>query len=219
MNNYFKTDQITITDFSDENIESLYENGYLFTRISRGVMNQTRSLRINLSLFEPSSENRRVLSHTEGLQLEKISLPIPESEYDWNIAKLAKDFYEKKFSEKIFSVNKTKELLTSESSNFNSLLKFEVKQETMGYVICVETVNIFHYAYPFYEFEKYQSNFGLGMMLNAILDAKSRDKGYFYLGSYTRESDKYKLQFKGLEWFDGTVWKTDVDELKKIALS
>ena len=45
----------TITDFSDANINSLYNEGYVFTRIGKGVMQQTRSVRIDLSKFELSS--------------------------------------------------------------------------------------------------------------------------------------------------------------------
>ena len=54
------------------------------------------------------------------------------------------------------------------------------------------------------------------MMLRAILWAKEINKQYIYLGSAQRPSDTYKLQFEGLEWFDGKEWQTDLNELKKI---
>ena len=62
---YLKWQEKTITDFSDENINNLYNEGFVFTRIEKGLMNQTRSVRINLSQFDLSSENRRVLRKTE----------------------------------------------------------------------------------------------------------------------------------------------------------
>ena len=55
-------------------------------------------------------------------------------------------------------------------------------------------------------------------MLQAILYAKENQKKYFYIGSLQRTSDKYKLQFSGLEWFNGESW-TDNLELAKNTLS
>ncbi|MEK7212867.1 MAG: hypothetical protein AAB678_00315, partial [Patescibacteria group bacterium] len=64
---YLSWNNKTITDFSDKNITSLYCEGYLFTREGRGKMYQTRSLRIDLNKFEPSSENKRVLRKNEAV--------------------------------------------------------------------------------------------------------------------------------------------------------
>ena len=92
---YLKWSEKTITDFSDKSLSSLYNEGYLFGRTGRGEMYQTRSLRIDLSKFELSSENRRILRKTENVVVEKQSLPDPN--YHWSIGKLGKDFYTKKY--------------------------------------------------------------------------------------------------------------------------
>jgi arginyl-tRNA--protein-N-Asp/Glu arginylyltransferase len=109
-----------ITDFSDEKINTLYNEGYVFTRVGKGVMNQTRSVRIDLNKFELSSENRRVLKKTEELELKIENLPYKN--YSWQIGKMAKDFYDTKFGAGTFTANKVKELLISDKSNFNLLL-------------------------------------------------------------------------------------------------
>ena len=57
------------------------------------------------------------------------------------------------------------------------------------------------------------------MMIRAIEWAKQSGKRYVYLGSLQRPSDTYKLQFEGLEWFDGKEWKTDLEEVKKVLAS
>jgi len=54
------------------------------------------------------------------------------------------------------------------------------------------------------------------MILESIRYAKSQNLDYFYIGGATRKADKYKLQFKGLEWHTGTSWSTDLIELKNI---
>jgi arginyl-tRNA--protein-N-Asp/Glu arginylyltransferase len=95
-----------------------------------------------------------------------------------------------------------------------------VSKKKIGYCIALETREIIHYSYPFYQLtaNSYQlpPNLGLGMMLGAILYAKEHNKKHIYLGSFQRPSDVYKLQFKGLEWWDGEMWQTDLDDLKKI---
>lgn len=216
MTNYYKTDQITQKDLSQSAIEEKYEKGYVFTRLGKGIMNQTRSLRIKLAEFELSSENKRVLKHVDGLKVEAKPLPLSLEDYDWEISKLAKTFYEAKFGNKTFSTNKARELLTNPfKSNYNSILIYDFGKERVGYAICFETEKILHYGYPFYRLEEFNNNFGMGMMLLAIQKSKTADRDYMYLGSATKPADKYKLQFKGLEWFDGRVWSTDLEELKE----
>lgn len=258
---YLKWNELTVDNFSPANISALYNEGYLFTRLGRGVMNQTRSLRIDLSKFELTSENRRILRKTNDLRFTICDLPYQN--YDWSIAKLAKDFYDTKFGKEIFSANKMKELLTDESrSNFNLALKYSVilhpdqvgmknlftgkrsastdpsprfggvqddGRSVIGYAICYENDDILHYSYPFYDLSNVKgqpppaggvpptagiSNMGLGMMLRAILYAKEGGKKYTYLGSAQRPSDIYKLQFTGLEWFDGGRWQQNIQALK-----
>ena len=87
----------------------MYDRGYVFTRIGKGVMHQTRSVRIDLSRFELSSENRRILKRVGAMPLQLSGVPL--TEYDWSIGKLAKDFYEEKFGPSIMSAAKVKEIL------------------------------------------------------------------------------------------------------------
>ncbi len=210
---YLVWDKKTITDFADENIDSLYNAGYVFTRVDKGIMNQTRSLRIDLAKFELSSENRRILRKTENIQLSNTTLPY--TEYDWTIGKLAKDFYTTKFGDGTFSANKTKELLTNtEKSNFNRLFVYTLENKPIGYCIVAETNNLIHYCYPFYDLTSDQKDLGLGMMIRAIVLAKESNKKYIYLGSFQRPTDTYKLQFSGIEWFDKSKWSDNLEELK-----
>ncbi|MBU2542864.1 hypothetical protein KJ785_04880 [Patescibacteria group bacterium] len=223
---YLKWKEQYISDFSDENINSLYNQGYIFGRPAKGYMYQSRSLRIDLNKFELSSENKRILRKTENLRLTTYDLPL--SDYHWSIGRLAKDFYETKFGKDTFSANKIKELLTSEH-NFNKLMGFVIPSEAegslseaqntnnmVGYCIALETDNIIHYSYPFYNLKSEIKNLGMSMMLNTIIHAKKNDKKYIYLGSAKDAKAKYKLQFKGLEWFDGEKWSEDLEELKII---
>jgi arginyl-tRNA--protein-N-Asp/Glu arginylyltransferase len=214
---YLKWDTKVITDFTPQSISEMYNKGFVFTRSGKGIMNQTRSLRIDLSKFELHTENRRVLRKTEGLEISTITLPMSEADYSWEIHKLGKEYYNTKFGEGVFSASKIKELiLDGEKSNYNHLCCYREKDSKVGYAICYENQDIMHYAYPFYDLTKYANNFGMGMMLRAILYAQQNNKKYVYIGSASRRGDSYKLYFNGLEWFDGKDWSSNISELKDL---
>ena len=210
MSQYLVWNEQVIPETTEKEITALYQQGYVFTRKEKGSMQQTRSIRIDLSQFELSSENRRIIRKTEDITLSTVSLP--SSEYHWSIGKMAKDFYEKKFGNTIFSANKIKELITNTTSNFNELLTYS----EVGFAICYTNTEIMHYSYPFYDIEETNKNMGMGMMLRGIQLAKERGYKYCYLGSAQRQTDTYKMQFKGFEWFDGASWQTNKEVLKHI---
>lgn len=229
--NYLHWDEKTITDFSDKSVSDLYDKGYVFTRLGRGIMHQTRSVRINLNKFEMSSENRRILkkiaqnessvkSDAAGPALESTAMPLPLQDYDFKLGKLAKDFYDTKFGPGIMSAIKVKEVLSDkEKSNFNLLLTYTLTAPTIGYAISFQNKTLLHYSYPFYDLNVAPKDMGLAMMIKAIQYAKDAGLKYIYLGSLQRPNDTYKLQFSGLEWFDGKDWQNDLEKVKKILKS
>ncbi|MFA6295356.1 MAG: hypothetical protein WC666_02955 [Candidatus Paceibacterota bacterium] len=250
---YLSWNETIISDFSEKNIGEMYEKGYVFTRISRGTMQQTRSVRIDLSLNELSSENRRILKKTEEIIISEQKLPLNSNEYDFSIGKMAKDFYDTKFGQCIMSAQKVKEMLTDPTkSNFTSLLVYDAVKSSnssvnsinheanstdstnsveitntddakinpsLGFTICYKDSSIIHYSYPFYDLTKSPKDMGLGMMTKAIEYAKEQGLKYVYLGSLQRPTDTYKLQFEGLEWFDGKNWQKDIGEVKEVLKS
>ncbi|HEY9481121.1 MAG TPA: GNAT family N-acetyltransferase [Candidatus Paceibacterota bacterium] len=212
---YLNWDTKVLSNPSTAEIERMYDAGYVFTRVDKGVMNKTRSFRVNMKAYAPSSENRRILRKGESMTLSVE--PIPYLAYDWSIGKLAKDFYEKLGAE--FSANKVKELFTdADASNFNTVLVFTdtATKTPVGFVICYRSNNILHYSYPFYLEDPSEPSRGLAMMTKAIEWAKTQGLIYVYLGSLQRPSDTYKLQFLGGEWFDGETWQFDTKPLKEI---
>lgn len=218
MKDYFSTATIDITDFTEQTVNQLYTQGYLFTRRGKGNLYQTRSLRINLANFELSSENRRIIKKSNELTLEVKALPLDD--YTWKIHKLGKDFYSKKFGDGTMSASKINVLFQDQSkSNMTHALNYTQNSQTVGYCLVYLNSEIMHYAYPFYDLTipKEQST-GLAMMTKALLWAKENGKLYAYLGSVTTPEALYKLQFTGCEWWDNmkNEWSTDVTLLKKI---
>lgn len=242
---YFKTDEKKI-EFNPEQISKAYNQGYVLTRLGKGVVNQTRSLRINLSEFNLNSENRRILKKTEWLEIKFNGLPLED--YSWEIHKLGKDFYSSKFGEHTMSASKIKEMFNEMGeSNMNSVFiykfqnirnkeqinskvknqkseegmvncELEIGNSNVGYCLAYVNEEIVHYAYPFYDLNVAEEipNLGLGMMIRSIIWAKENNKKYIYLGSVVEKSSKYKLQFKGLEWWDTNNWSADMEKLKSL---
>jgi len=232
---YLKWEEKKIADYSDKNINDLYNRGFIFTRTGKGNTYKTRSVRVDLDKFELSSENKRILRKTEELDLEV--KPVPYLDYSWKIGKLGKGFYEEKFGKGTFSANKIKELLTDEEkSNFNKLFIYchserseestdpssqapqddnDANSKSIGYCVCYENNNILHYSYPFYNQNINNPNIGMGMMTRAVEWAKANGKKYIYLGSASSSKSLYKFQFKGIEWFDKEDgWTSDIQKLK-----
>lgn len=215
MNSYINWNEVQIDPTSDAEINALYDQGYVFVRIGKNILQQTRSVRIKLADFTLSSENRRVLRKVENLSLELIKLPISPDNYDWHIHKLGKDFYNNKFGPGIFTASRIKTILTTQELNFNFLLKYSIIDQNCGYAIAYSNSSIMHYAYPFYDFEAYPSNLGMAMMIQAILYAQNEGREYIYLGSVRKASDIYKLQFKGVEYYQKDQWSNDIAALKQ----
>lgn len=213
----FGTKEVELDD--NDSIIAAYNEGFVMTRKDIGHMEKVRSVRIDLKKFEESSENRRILRKFNHL-VELRTLPYEN--YSWEIHKLGKDFYDTKFGSDTFSANKIKEIFTDiTKSNFNSVLVYiNPEQNTHdGYCICLEIKEekkIIHYCYPFYKLDLINSSFGIFMMTYAIKKFKEEGFDYIYLGSAHSSESKYKLQFKGLEWFDETKnqWSVDIEELK-----
>ncbi|MDE2038224.1 MAG: hypothetical protein KGI69_03330 [Patescibacteria group bacterium] len=211
---YLHWDEKVVTDFSDGAVAALYERGYVFTRKGRGVMQQTRSVRVDLSKLEPSSENRRILKKMAGISLALEGLPLKG--YDYTLGRDAKYFYDMKFGPGVMSAQKVKEMLTDPAkSNFNAFLTYSQEGAGLGYAICRQGAGLLHYSYPFYHIDRAPKDMGLGMMTMAIMWAKDAGKRHAYLGSLQRPGDAYKLQFAGLEWFDGERWRSDTEGAKQ----
>ncbi len=194
-----------------DDIDEIFEKGFLPSRIKKDFFYLSRNLRINLKDFDWNSENRRVLKKTENISIEKQSLKNFKWEYD--IGLIAIEFFKEKFGQKIISTQKLKWLFSGEF--FNSVFVFKKENEIIGYTICMETKNFLDYAYPFYKKEYIKENIGMGMMLKAIKHSLENEKKYVNLGTIYDKEAKYKLQFKNLEWWDGENWNRDITSLKE----
>ncbi len=215
MYEYYK--EITIKNTDD--IASLYNEGFVFVRKGKNVMQKIRSLRLDLEDFELTSENRRILKKTENIYIEKQELPY--NKYAYTIHKMGFIYYKTRFGDKVMTANKIREMfMNMDKSNMNIVFIYKDKNlnnvgSAQGYALSYMNNSMVHYSYPFYDLSYFNSNMGICMMLKAIIFAKEHNLKYIYLGSVYKKESIYKLQFKGLSWFDGEIWNKDIKGLKE----
>ncbi|WKZ31203.1 MAG: GNAT family N-acetyltransferase [Candidatus Dojkabacteria bacterium] len=212
--NYEFPYKVYATREDSDSVESMYEQGFLQTRIEKEYYYLARGVRIKLEDFELNSENRRILRKTEYMEMAIASLR--DFEYDHTIGKFAKDYYDSRFGPKTLSPQKMKWIFTSGA--FTDVLIFRDKSngEIIGYCPVLMTNEIMHYAYPFFQLSYMEKNLGIGMMTAAIQYAQEKGLKYVYLGTCYSEQALYKTQFDGVQWFDGETWSDDLEQLKQL---
>ncbi len=172
-----------------------------------------RSLRVNLDNFKDTSENRRLNKKIQAFH-PAIHL-ISKDEL-----KNKKEFREfcLKYASKRFDGNMSLERFEYILNwpFFNSILEFRTEEgQLLGYVFGVMNKDIFHYWFSFYELDFPQMGLGKWMMYRTIAWAKENKLKEVYLGTCYGEKAMYKMRdFKGLEYFDGNEWNTDMKKLK-----
>jgi arginine-tRNA-protein transferase len=98
------------------------------------------------------------------------------------------------------------------------ILKFSNRDQVMGYILASITETMFHYWFAFFDTEYMKSHsLGKWMMWKAIDWAREQKLNYVYLGTAYKPAALYKIRdHKGLEFWDGTRWNTDVKLLKEL---
>lgn len=192
----------------------IYENGFLPMRNMPDVYYLCRSVRVNIHDFELSSENRRILKKTESFESDMI--PLSEFDYTPEVQKFCKNYADEKLGKGLFAAQSIKTIFTGKVFNYLFVFKEIKTQKPVGYAVCFVSGKLLQYAHTFYDLAYYQDNLGARMMLEAIVWAKKSGKEFAYLGTCYEESALYKTEFKGVEFFSGFSWSSDLEELKRL---
>lgn len=211
---YFFPYQVWLRLEEGEEGEKVYENGFLPIRNSPGVFYLSRSLRVDLTKFSLSSENRRILNKTAGLSFEL--LPLDKFPYTPEVQKFCKDYMEKRFGKGQISAAGIKNIFQKGVYNSVFVWKEAKSQKEVGYAVCLVGQNLIHYAHAFYDFALLEKNLGARMILQAAIWGKENQKKYAYLGTCYEKAALYKTEFSGVEFFNGFTWSANLEELKHL---
>ncbi len=209
-----------------KDLSEIYEGGYLPYTGSPDLENHfyfCRSARINLEKFKQNSENKRVLKKQTKIFTKKFFAnfqTIPK-ELGAKVFEMYLNYFHKIHGEKVMGKKRLELILNSQYQNKNVLYfeKTESDEEVLvGGMIMVTDLKKqnMHVWYLGYEQEYKNTGFGIWMFLEQIEAAKNEGYKYFYLGTCYGEKAKYKLNFEGLEYFDGNVWVCDIKRLKEL---
>jgi arginine-tRNA-protein transferase len=202
--------QVFLKKEDGDSIKDILNMGFLPTRFSKNIFYLCRSLRIDLTKFELSSENRRIQNKTEEFSCELIDLE--KFDYSNEVQKNCKDWFNTRFEKKIISAQGVKKVFTED--NNNKVFVWSHNSKEVGFVPCIENDDLIYYNFAFYNPDFYKLNLGARMMLQAVLYAKEKGKKYIYLGSIYTKGSLYKTEFSGFEFFNGMNWSSDKAELK-----
>ncbi len=203
----------------DDHLPDLYARGFLpytgRTDVEPAVFYLARSVRVDLAAFENTSENRRINRKVENLQMNFRVLP--KAEFDVEFAgfrRLCLDAARARFSDNAMTDERLSYVLSRETASH--IFEYKAGERIVGYVVAYLDEEILHYWFAFYDVALMHAH-GLGkwMMWAAIDYAKRQGLQYVYLGTAYHEKALYKVRdFKGIQFFDGTGWHTDLKRLK-----
>lgn len=180
-------------------ISENYNAGLLPQRNHKDYFYSDSSARSNLSNFNLSSENRRILNKTN-----EFSFKIVPIFFDTNIQKTI--FSWLKILKWDFPISSLKTIFTNHI--FNYLYIWTLDDKPVAYSVCYFDQNISHIAYVFYDPQYDHSNLPIRLVLQTIIDSQEKNLKYCYLGRFSKDIGYYKRTMPGFEYFDTGVWKS-----------
>jgi arginyl-tRNA--protein-N-Asp/Glu arginylyltransferase len=174
-----------------------------------------RQVRVVLSQFRPSSENRRILRKGAGFEARLV----PRNQYHYTPERrqFFKSYADVKFGKDVMSFQRLDALFASPI--ISHLLVFtdaESGAEIGVATLYVEGGQLAYYYYAFYDLAYHPCNLGMFMMTWAVRLFAQLGCSHLYLGTCYSENALYKTQFSGAQFFNGFRWSNDLDELKFI---
>lgn len=190
-----------------------FTRGFLPSSKSLDRFYLCRSLRIALTDFKLSSENRRILRKGEGFAFELV----PRAQFDFTPARreFCLNYAANKFGQEVMTPARLDNLFHAAITS-HLLLFYE--RETGREVGCVtmflQPPRVAQYYYAFYDLNHMTKNLGMFMMTSAVHCFAEQRYEHIYLGSCYSHNALYKTQFEGAEFFNGACWSRDLNELK-----
>jgi hypothetical protein len=171
-----------------------------------------RHLRVELSKFQPSSENRRILRKGAGVTGQLI----PRAEFDYTAARRKQwcAYADARWGQGIMSEQRLDGLMAGKVVSHVLLFRDPSGAEVGAAVLYAEEPSMAFYYYAFYDLDWLQRSLGMFMMTWTVDYFARHGLRHLYLGTCYSERALYKTQFAGIEFFNGFQWSGDLDELK-----
>ena len=196
-----------------ETPRDFFERGFLPSSKELDRFYLCRSLRVALTNFKPSSENRRILRKGENFHFELV--PRAEFEFSPHWLDFCLTYAEVKFGEGVMSPARLENLFNSKITSQIMIFHDRGKARPVGLVtLFLQPPELAQYYYSFYDLSYAQQNLGMYMMTSAVAHFAEQGFRHVYLGSCYSRNALYKTQFSGAEFFNGACWSRNLEELK-----
>lgn len=201
----------------EDELTQAYRTGFLpYTgdaRIEKSIFYKARSLRVHLSDFKDTSENRRTAKKFSDFDI-ALSPCKPTVGKDTDFISFAISYADERFKKGEMSENRLRHILSR--SYLSTVYRYTHGEKTIAYLLSTETSEVFHYWFCFYDLN-FAPDLPLGkyLMWRALHYAKNSGFKEVYLGTCYGPGSLYKARdFKGIQFHDGNRWVGDVKILK-----
>ena len=191
--------QFNLTPQND--IETNYSQGLLPQRNDAKFWYSDTSSRSDLTDFQLSSENRRIINKTQEFNFELI--PLKDFSFTPKIQKTIFSWI--KQLEWDFPISSVKTIFSNHLFNYLYVWK-NTSDEIIAYSICYFSPTISHIAYVFYHPQYSHSNLPIRLVLQTIIDSYDKKLKFCYLGRFSPETGHYKRNMPGFEYFQNNNW-------------
>ncbi|MGA4642984.1 hypothetical protein [Limisphaera sp. 4302-co] len=171
-----------------------------------------RQIRVDLTRYRPSSENRRILRRAELFDAELL----PRSRFDWTPGhrELCRRYAETRFGPGRMTPERLDELFHCPMTTHVLHVRLRNGQQTVGLAtLYLEPPLVAYYSYAFYEWEWRKAQLGMFMMTHAVDTLARAGLRHLHLGTCYSARALYKTQFAGVQFFNGFRWSDNLDEL------
>ncbi len=191
----------------------LFEAGFLPSTRELSRFYLARHIRVRLSEFTASSENRRVLRKCAHLRMRLLTRA--EFELTPERAEFCRRYADHRFGEGVMPAERLESLFSAPVATHIMVFDEPESKKEAGYVVLyVEGPRLAFYYYSFYDLALFERNLGLYIMTSVVQAFAEKGIGFLYLGTCYSERALYKTQFRGCEFFNGVRWSNEVRELK-----
>ncbi len=198
---------------SGETPGNLFNQGFLPSSRNLDRFYLCRQVRINLSTYSVSSENRRILRKGEGIAATLI--PRTEFNYTPERRQFYKTYVDHRFGKDVMSFDRLDSLFGGKITSHLLLFTDLYSGMEVGTVtLYIEANALAYYYYAFYDLNYHDRNLGMYMMTSAVRLFAEHGLEFLYLGSCYQPNALYKTQFEGAQFFNGFRWSDNLEELK-----
>lgn len=202
---------------SNEELSQILSKGFLpysgNIHLSKDIFYLARSLRLNAQHYKETSENRRVQRKVAHLDLHFNTYR--KEDFDRNPQF---DHFCQNYARERMGGNMPPERFdfVYKNSTCTHITEFTSMEKTIGYLLSAQGEEFLQYWFSFFDLALMKEvPIGKWMMWKMIAHAVEQGKEHIYLGTCYGTKSLYKVRdFKGLEFFDGYGWSSDLTALK-----